>query len=85
MIKQFRYDCSNPKSLEELEFIIEKGKEITYNTFKKYINPFFIKDFNSQVGLPLSKEPYVRFYKSRTPDGKMVYYFEHSAIEYVFY
>ena len=85
MLKEFQYDCGHPKSLEELECIIEKAKEITYQTFRKNIEKYFIKDFNSMVGLPLSQEPYAMFFKSKTINGKTVYYFEHSAIEYVFY
>jgi hypothetical protein len=86
----YQYCCVSPKSLEELEYIIDHSREITYKTFRSKIDS---EEFNSiQSNLGYDKAPFnlkddyaVSFYKSKLPSGKLVYYFCHSCIEHIFY
>ena len=48
MLKEYQYNCISPKSLKELEYIIENSKEITYQTFRKNIEKDFIQDFKNR-------------------------------------
>jgi len=84
----FQYTCINPENKEELEYIIDNAKEISYTTFLKNLSNSakeFIKKINEKRGIPLYKDYTVSFYKSKLPSGKSVYYFVDSAIEYIFY
>lgn len=36
-------------------------------------------------GLTFKRDWHIGYYKSKIPSGKVVYYFRHSAVEYVFY
>lgn len=89
----YRYNCVTPNSVSELEFILQNGKKISYNTFIKAVNK---NEFNiickylgysndSKEGLHIKDDWAVSFYKSKLPSGQPVYYFVHSAIEYIFY
>lgn len=65
--------------------MVNNAREITYNTFKKYVN---IKELESMLGYegsPLRiKDDYaVTFYRSKY-EGKPCVYVRWSAIEYVF-
>ena len=84
--KRYQYNCINPKSLYELECIIENSRTISWSTFIRNVEKEDIKELE-RLGnwLPLKTECYASFHKSITPDGKIVYYFKHSAIEYIFY
>jgi len=83
---QFQYTCVNSgDKLEELEYIIDHSKQISYVTFIKNVDKEFINEFNENVGIPINKDWAVTFYKSKLPNGKPAYYFDHSAIEHVFY
>ena len=87
---EFQYNCVNPKSLTELEYIIDKAQEIKHDTFKKRIG---IKNFNklqAQLGydrldFKLKDDWAVSFHRSKLPNKRPVYYLRWSAIEYVFY
>ena len=90
MRAQFQYTCVSPKSTEELFFIVDNARDITYKTFRSKVNS---KDFNMlQSGFGYDNLPFklkddyaVSFHKSKLPNKKPVYYFRHSAIEYIFY
>lgn len=84
-MKMFQYTCVGCPNLDELNYIIDHAKEITYSTFKKHVDNEYIINFNERVGIPINKDWAVSFYKSKTEEGKTVYYFEYSAIEHVFY
>ena len=83
--KRYRYNCVNPKSIAELECIIANSRVIPWKVFIGNVKNKDVKELEKNFGLPLKDEQYARFYRSITPDGKIVYYFEHSAIEYIFY
>lgn len=81
----YQYNCVSPRNINELNFIVENSREITYKTFINKVDKRMIKEFNDNVGIPINKDWSVSFWKSKTPEGKQVYYFRHSAIEYIFY
>ena len=83
--KHYQYNCVNPKSLIELECIIANERSIPYRTFIKNVDKKEVEEFDENFGIPLKDEQFASFHKSITPKGKIVYYFKHSAIEYVFY
>lgn len=81
----FQYCCVSPADLEELQYIVDNNREITYKTFISKVDKEYIKEFNSNSCIPLDQDYAVSFHKSKTQKGKIVYYFRHSAIEYIFY
>ena len=86
--KRYKFNCTNPSKTQALKLpcILENSRKIHYATFAKNVEKEFIEEFNRQVAPPtLKEEPYANFYKSVTPEGKQVYYFQHSGIEYIFY
>jgi hypothetical protein len=85
MLKRYQYNCVITTDREELDYILEHSKDITYKTFKKNVEKEFIKEFEDNVGISLAHEYAASFYKSKTLKGKIVYYFTHSSIEYIFY
>ena len=92
---RFRYNCIGTPSnkLEELHHIIDNNRSITYSTFKKHISRndlnYLIDSLgyskNKKQGLTFVNDWHISFHKSKTIKGKTVYYFCHSAIEYIFY
>lgn len=83
---QYQYSCVDCGSkLNELEYIIDHERQVSYATFIKNVDKEFVKDFNRSAGVPISKDWAVSFHKSKLPNGKTVWYFAHSSIEYVFY
>jgi hypothetical protein len=86
---KYQYCCVSPKSLEELNFIINNEQEITRQTFLKHVNKDELREIEQSLGydrnFPMSKDWHVTYHKSKTPTGKRTYFFCHSAIEYVFY
>lgn len=85
MLKKYQYNCVNPKSEEELECIIANSRVIPWQVFIKNVDNEEIKEIEENLGVPLKDEHCASFYKSVTPLGKVVYYFTHSAIDYIFY
>jgi len=81
----YQYNCVNPESLEELEYIIENAEEIEWEEFKNNVNLNQVSHYNNPSLPPLEKDWAVSFYKSILPDGRVVYYYEHSHIEYIYY
>lgn len=86
---RYQYDCVNPEDLEELEYIIDNSEEVTIKEFKGKVHKEDFEMIQAELGyndeMCIEKDPYVRYHKSTTPEGKKVYYLDHSAIEYVFY
>ena len=68
---------------------------ITYATFRKHVETESFNEIKEGLGytrqlqkdcdITLSNDYSVSFHKSKTPEGKPVYYICHSAIEYIFY
>ena len=86
----YQYCCVSPKSLRELEFIIDNAREITYETFIKHVNKEDLADLKQDLGygrhgLTLKNDWAVSYHKSKLPNSKPVYFLCHSCIEYVFY
>lgn len=90
---QFRYDCVNPNSLEELEYIVDNSEEITY---KEFIDAIGEENYETLLSFPyfkvyregyleLEKDWSVSFFKSELEYKSDAYFVCHSAIEYVFY
>jgi len=75
----FQYDCVSPRSLEELEFIIAHAREITYRTFRSHVDEI------PRLEPSLKQDYAVSFYKSKLFLGKIVYFYKHSGIEYIYY
>lgn len=92
---EYQYCCVNAPDIEELEFIIDNNREVTYETLRKNINPESFKEVKESLGytrqlyndcgITLKSDYAVTFHKSKTPEGKIVFYIRHSAIEYIFY
>ncbi|MFW5795492.1 MAG: hypothetical protein ACOCV1_08425, partial [Bacillota bacterium] len=74
-----------PKSLEELEYIIENSKEIEWEEFVDNVDLNQVEHYNNPSLPPLDKDWSVSFYRSKLKNGKTVYFYEHSHIEYVYY
>lgn len=85
MLKIYQYNCVNPRSRIELQYILDNSIDIDYKIFLESVEKEFIKEFEDNVGIPLSEEQCASFYKSITPEREEVYYFKHSGIEYIFY
>jgi len=91
----YQYCCVSPRDLEELQYIVDNNQNITYPTFRKHVNTESFNEIKEDLGytsqlkkdcnIALSNDWSVSFHKSKTPDGKSVYYICHSAIEYIFY
>lgn len=88
-LRVYRYNCVSPNSLKELQYIIDNSKEITYKTFRNNVNKDSLYQLLIELcytdKLKIQNDWAVRFYKSKLPSGKIVYYINHSAIEYIFY
>ena len=77
--------------VESLNKMIDNATEITYSTFIKHIGikqisqlfPFYIWGQKKEGGVRLKDDWAVSFYKSKL-NGVLVYYINHSAIEYIF-
>lgn len=84
MKKRYQYSCVNCPNIKELFFIIDHAMPIQYQTFRRNVDSF-VSEWNQQYS-PFTRknDPLISFYYSTTPQGKKVYYFVWSAIEYVF-
>jgi len=81
----YQYNCVNPNSLKELEYILENAEEIEWLEFKKNVNLDQVSHYNNPDLPSIDKDWSVVFYKSQLPNGKIVYFYDHSHIEYVYY
>jgi hypothetical protein len=87
---QYETCCVNidRKDVNKLCECIDNAKEITYNTFKKYIGLEQVKslmdDFGyTGSGLHIKNDYHVAYFKSKFK-GKKCVYVTWSAIEYIF-
>jgi hypothetical protein len=88
---KFRYDCVNPKNLDELNYITDNMTNITYRTFRKYVDNKDFKKLKEQLGykkdseIKFTNDWSITYHKSTNLKGDKVYLFCHSGIEYIFY
>lgn len=91
---KFYSNCVNYPDVDELNHIIDVNRDITYKTFRGHVDTESFNEVKECLGytaelrkncsLTLENDYAVSFHKSKTPEGKTVYYLRHSAIEYVF-
>jgi hypothetical protein len=82
------FTCCVSSTAELINAMTEKGRQITANTFFKYVS---LKEVNEQFGYNLNskqlnsikKDYHVAYFKSKYDDQEC-YYLVHSAIEYIF-
>lgn len=87
---KFKYSCVDCPKPSELEYILDRSRPVTHDTFKRHVGHTLYKHLTDKLGYTASplrlKDDYaVSYHKSKTPFGKIVYYIQHSAIEYVYY
>jgi hypothetical protein len=74
--------------------MIDQAREITRRTFLRHIDPVDLANLSSDLGydhaadwrlggLTMANDWHISYHRSKL-HGKRVYYFRHSAIEYVF-
>jgi len=90
----YQYNCVGCPNINELNYIIDNAKDITYQTFRRHVDTESFTLLKEQLGytpqlardcsLTLANDWAVSFCKSKTPKGKPVYYIRHSAIEHIF-
>jgi hypothetical protein len=91
--KSFKYNCVGCSNVKELHYIIENSRQISYKTFINNVNKNDMEILIDNLGyskhykqgLIFSNDWHISYHKSKTQKGKIVYYFSHSAIEYIFY
>lgn len=91
----YRFNCVGCGDVEMLTHIIDNSREISYATFMRNVdkesfkelkeNYFEFYEKSSKTGLTFKNDWHITYFKSKTPKGKVVYFFSHSAIEYIFY
>lgn len=76
-------------SLDDLDEVYVHDREVSYKTFARYVNIRALARLlgyaygKAERGVRLSKDPYVRFYRSKLR-GKACYHLDWSAIDHVF-
>jgi len=93
MAYRFYNNCvSWPRSdVESLSEMIDNAIDITRRTFLKYVDDSELADIAENLGycwhhsqgLTMAGDWHISYHRSKL-HGKRVYYFKHSAIEYVF-
>lgn len=87
----YAYNCTSPDDIDELYAIVDDFSDITYETFRRNVDTddfdtvclelgYFI---GNEKGLHIKDDWSVSFHKSKY-NGKTIYFFCQSAIEYVF-
>jgi hypothetical protein len=85
----YSYNCVRPKSKDELEFICDNMKEITANTFFKYVKMselgYCCNTSYYKTIAKFKKDYHIRYYKCKSVSNNIdSYIMVHSAIEYIF-
>ena len=85
----YRYNCTSPISLNELEYIIDNNKKITLNKFVKLVNKTDFKNLVAALGyskdFKINEDWHVTYHCGKFKNGEQFAYLQHSGIEYVFY
>lgn len=79
-------NCVQCRDLEALDEMMEKEREIKYQTFTREVNKEEIEALfpcYNDLGFDISQDWAVRFFSSKF-NGKKCYFIRHSAIEYIF-
>lgn len=80
------------RMLDNLNHIIDNSREIKRETFLSHVSTPDLHalekelgyDTDKRFGLTMKEDYMVSYHKSKTLSGKIVYYFDHSLIEYIF-
>jgi hypothetical protein len=92
MAYNFYSNCVNwPGKVADLSQMIDNNIDITRRTFLQYVNREELAEIERDLsyekhpsqGLTMAGDYHVSYHRSKLR-GKRVYYFRHSAIEYVF-
>ena len=91
---EYYSNCVHYPDIDELQYIVDVNKEITYKTFRSHVDTESFNAIKESLGytaelgrkynLTIQNDYAVSFHKSKTPKGEIVYYINHSAIEYIF-
>ena len=90
-MKNYQYETSCVNSTAaKINAMVDRAREITYQTFVRYVDLEELKLFQGYTwgpgrkdGLRLKDDWAVRYYRSRYAGRKCVY-MDHSSIEYIF-
>lgn len=84
---KYSYNCVGAPDIKELSYIVENGRKIKRETFLKHVDQDDIKDLERALGygsgIKMKDDWHVSYY-SCSYKGSRIYYFVHSAIEFVF-
>jgi len=88
----FVTDCVSAKG-DDITEMVDEAEDVTWEEFNRHVSNDEIRlvmgdfydydDQDNNAGLKFQDDPYVSFHKS-VYRGRPCYYFDHSAIEYVF-
>ena len=82
----YQFNCVGSDA-DTVNAIIDRNREITRRTFTRHVDLEDLKLVERSLGYDkdfrMTQDWHVSYHKSRL-DGKPVYYFRHSAIEFVF-
>lgn len=87
---KFRYSCVYAPDIEELDYICDNQDTVTYEEVLENIGAEEMLVLSVRLGyhkydFGINEDWSVSFHKSELPDGSLVYYVCHSAIEYIYY
>lgn len=86
---KYQYNCTDPKSMTELEYVINHMTYIDLSEFEPNVDPKDFKNLQHKLGyskyLTIDKDWHIKYAKSQLPDKTIVYMLIHSCIEYIFY
>ncbi len=89
------FDGGNFEQMDWLHHVIDRSREITLNTFQKHVATDCFATLKSRLGyavrggrhqkaISLARDWHVRYFRSKTPDGKPCVFLKWSAIEFIF-
>ncbi|MCW4026890.1 MAG: hypothetical protein NWE76_05360 [Candidatus Bathyarchaeota archaeon] len=78
--------CPEFRFGEIIHYINEHAREITYKTFAKNadLEPLRDEDHPAMYRISAKDNWAVSFYKSRLPNGNLIYFFDWSRMEHIF-
>ena len=86
--KRYQYNCVKSKNMEELLHVCDNNISISRRTFLKHVDKVDLRELETKLGydrhLHMASDWHVSYHRSKYK-GKWIYFFQHSAIEYIFY